>query len=264
MKNTILFSFIGILVGIAMIAFWNRGVDATKQSESYSILTLKVSTDKQTYMLGEAVELNFELINEGNEPVKLPYRPDVSTGYLSVWIASDGHEFSLYNNTSWGRMESGGMILQPNESFKSQATVLWNSKPQIPRSGKGKILTDYAFTQSGVYLIKSIVNIPNKTLTDSLTKIESKPIQIVVNEPIGDDLKVWNKIKDNGEVAYFLQHGSFLTSNNEKIKTSMMISEEIAAKYQNSLHGKRIQEKMVEYRQKEAEFQEFKRKHKLN
>ena len=196
MKNKILYSFVGVLVAFALITIWSQGVNAFKQLKNDLPLRLEVSSEKQTYVTGEMVKLNFELTNEGDKAIRLPYRPDVSTGYLDVWIAFDGQEFNRYNNTTWGRMERSGPTLQPGQSFKSQAAVLWNSKPDIshlrPDVAKGKIMTDYAFPKAGVYLVKAIASIPDANSDAILAKIESEPIQIVVNEPVGDDLKVWN------------------------------------------------------------------------
>lgn len=42
------------------------------------------------------------------------------------------------HNTSWGLDEKRGLTLQPGQSYISEATELWNSKPQIPRQGEGK------------------------------------------------------------------------------------------------------------------------------
>lgn len=100
MKNRILFGFVGVLVGFALIVIWSQGVNAFKQLKNDLPLRLEVNSEKQTYITGEMVKLNFELTNEGSKAIRLPYRPDVSTGYLDVWIASDGREFNRYNNTT--------------------------------------------------------------------------------------------------------------------------------------------------------------------
>jgi len=87
--------------------------------------------------------------------------------------------------------------------------MLWNAKPQILRRDEGLILTDYAFPKSGIYLIKASLMIPPGAHDVDLSPkiIESAAVQIVVEEPVGDDLKVWNKVKDRREVAYFMQSG---------------------------------------------------------
>jgi hypothetical protein len=248
MKNKILFSFLGVLVMVALIVILGKGVNAVKQSKNDLPLILKVSSEKQTYILGEVVKLNFELINKGDKVIKIPLRPDVSTGYLKVWIALDEQEFNRYNNSSWGRMEHGGPTLQPDESFNSQATILWNSKPETlnlnPDVAKGKIMNDYAFPQAGVYSIKAVASITG----DTPMKIESESIQIVINEPVGDDLKVWNQIKDSGEIASFIQRGSFLTSKVEEEAKLVKRVEQITQSYPNSFLAGQMKQKLEKFR----------------
>jgi hypothetical protein len=257
MKNKIFFSILGISLILVLVAVWNKSVDTVKGSEGISPFALKVSSEKQAYILGETVRLNFELTNEGDQPVNLVYRPDVSTGYLHLWIASDGQEFKEYNNTSWGREETGGPTLQPGQSFISQAEVLWNSKPQIPRKAKSKILTDYAFPQAGIYLIKAVVSLPVKSDSDKLTKIESEPIQITINEPVGDDLEVWNLIKDKGDIAYFLQQGGTPTFQDEKAEKLLKEVERISQKYPNSVLANKLRSTLEKFRIDEEKRKEW-------
>jgi len=35
--------------------------------------------------------------------------------------------------------------------------------------------------------------------------VDSEPIAITVEEPIGEDLEVWNRIKNDGKFAFFIQ-----------------------------------------------------------
>ena len=257
MKNKIFFSILGISLILVLVAVWSKSIDTVKGSEGSSPFALKVSSEKQAYVLGETVKLNFDLINEGDKPIHLLYSPDVSTGYLKVLIASDGQEFNEYNNPTWGRNEKGGPNLQPGQVFTSQADVLWNSKPQISRRVKGRILTDYAFPQAGVYLIKAVVSIPAKSSSDKLTRIESEPIQITINEPVGDDLEVWNLIKDKGDIAYFLQQGETPTFQDEKAEKLLREVEQISQKYPNSLLANKLRSRLEKFRIDEEKRKEW-------
>jgi hypothetical protein len=207
-----------------------------------------VTSDKATYVLGEIVRLHFEVMNDSDKLVRLAYRPDVSTGYLKVLIATPGNEFGLYNNTSWGRTEYKGPILQPWQSFSSDASVLWNSKPSIPRPEDGKILTDYAFPTTGIYLVKAVLTIPDKDSSTKLKKIESQPVQINITEPTGEDLAVWNQIKDSAEIAAFIQRGSFLTSKDQEEEELVKLVEQITEVYPRSFLAQQIKEKLQTFR----------------
>lgn len=222
---------------------WVTNVNALKTAVYDSYLTLKVSSDKQSHNLGEIVNLTFEATNETDKAVNIY---DVSSGYLNVWIAFSGQKFHRYNNTSWGRSEGGGKIVQPGQSYKSQTTVMWNNKPQIPSSVDGNILTDYAFSEAGVYSVKAIVSIPSDT-SETLTKIESAPIEIVINKPVGDDLIVWNKIKDSRDIANFMHRGSFFGADSEVNSKIFKEIETIVQNYSNRLLVKQLKPNLEKF-----------------
>ncbi len=149
MKSKIIVSVLGFLTMFMLIVVWTIGVNANKSLDNNPNLILQVSSEKQAYVQGEIVKLNFELINRTNEAIKLPVTPDVSTGYLKVLISSSNQDFKQYHNSKWGLKEGGRKTIQAGQSFKSQATLLWNSKPQVAhlnidaakRASEGKILT---------------------------------------------------------------------------------------------------------------------------
>ena len=66
--------------------------------------------------------------------------------------------------------------------------ILWNGKPQVShlnedaakRLLKGKITTEYALPEPGVYFIKA-----HCLVRENATAIQSEPAQSVINEPIG-------------------------------------------------------------------------------
>jgi hypothetical protein len=243
-KNLVGVLFVFVL--IASIITLSNNVDAVDKSSELP-LVLKVSAGRQTYVLGETVKLDFELQNEGETPITLPFKPNVMTGYLKVWIALNGQEFNLYNNSSWGRFEGSGVTIKPGGVVVSNATILWNNKPQIPRAGEGKILTDYALPDAGSYFIKAVLSIPDKDSPDTLIRIESKPIRITVNEPIGDDLKVWNRIKGNAEIAYFLQQADTPTYRDAKAEQLIDEVKQILEEYPNNYLATQLKQKLEKY-----------------
>lgn len=262
MKSKTLFGFLCVSLFFILIVVWTKAVNADKQSTDDTVITLKVSSDKQSYIQGEAVNLTFEAINKTDKSVDIY---DVSSGFLNVKIAFNGERFNQYKNTSWGTSETGGKRIKPGESYKSQAKVLWNSNPvgtfsnveSIVNSEKGAILSDYAFPEAGIYLIKAVLSVPSNTLPTTLTKIESEPIQITVNKPVGDDLEVWNKIKDNKEIANFMHRGSFLGWKSFLIEDDKELSEilkeieEIVQSYPNSLLVGQLKPNLEKFRANE-------------
>lgn len=91
-----------------------------------------------------------------------------------------------------GRM----LDLAPGKSHNyEEATILWNGKIDVSGLNelaakeklKGKITTEYALPTPGVYFLKGL-----PYFGENGTPIESDPIQILVSEPVGDDLKIWS------------------------------------------------------------------------
>jgi hypothetical protein len=254
----------GAIACLMLIAIaWKFGVSANETSSGDLDLELKLSSEKNSYILGEQVRVSFELTNKGPNAVSLTYRPDISTGYLKLWISSDGLHFDEYRNSSWGRFESSGPTLQSGESFKSEALILWNAKPQIPRAGEKKILTDYAFPKPGDYYLNATLVLSDKNRTDGLVQIESQPIQITIEEPTGDDLNVWNRIKNNGDIAFFLQQRDTTTFRDEKSKKVVKEIEEIIRQYPATLLTDQMKSGLAKFREAEEKRNEMLEKAKI-
>lgn len=261
MKNKILYTFLAFATLVTLCSFVIERASKVGAFNNSQNLKLDLSSSKKDYVQGEIVELSVNLINESSQPVKVGLTPTVENGFLHIWIADSNQEFKEYRNSGWGLRESGKGILKAGESFKSEATILWNAKPQTShlnedaakRATEGKISTDYAFPKAGIYSIKSVATIAG----DSPMKIESEPIQIVINEPIGDDLKVWNQIKDNGDIAYFIQQGGTPTYQDEKTEKLLKEVEQIAEKYPNSNLAGQMKQKLEKFRTDEEKRKEM-------
>ncbi len=186
-------------------------------------LELSITSSKKTYVIGETVNFTFDLKNKGNDDLTRSNNFNIDAGYLKVYISKDGKNFEKYSNPNWGRIDAawGVVQLKPNESVKTSADVLWNEKPEVShlspksarQSSEGKILTDYVFPKAGEYFVKATFIVHYQMRAN---KIESEPIQITIEEPSGDDSAVWNKIKDRGDLAYFIQEGRFRTRKSEE------------------------------------------------
>lgn len=247
-----------IFVGFCVIGIVGLVIGRTTAKEAPVLpLGLKVSTEKDTYSLGEVVKLHFAVSNETGNPISLPFQPNVMFGYLNVWISFNDQGFQRYSNSSWGRYEGGGATLQPGAVFESEATVFGNVKPQIPRPNDGKIQTAYAFPKAGNYQIKAVLSIPEKDSPNTMRKLESRPIQITVTEPVGDDLVVWNRIKDKDDIALLIQRSDFPTYKAEKIQELIASVDEIVQGYPNSLLAGRLKAIIEKARGEEAKRKEL-------
>jgi hypothetical protein len=225
-------------------------------------LTFKAKTNKETLILGEPVEIEFVFFNTGNNSVIIP-SSGVEAGSLQVFIAKPNEEFKEYFASGWGRKRGTQKALEPKQSYSYKSTILWNGKPNVShlnedsakRVLKGKITTEYALPEPGTYLIKGI-----SYVGENAVPIESDPIEIVVNAPVGDDLKVWNQIKGNREIALLMQTSEFNTSKDEEKEKLVRDVEQIIVQYPNSVYSSYLRTNLEKYKASEEKRNEFMRK----
>lgn len=176
-------------------------------------LVLEVRVDKERYVLGEAVALTFRLINRSTSTVTLASAPDVKNGRLGVLIAYEGGDFKGYLGPGWGIRDAVSrepFRLLPGGSFETQATILFNhvmptghlSPLYAKQINQDRISDEYALSAWGTYRIKAVVS----NSRDG-SQLESQPLTLLVDEPYGADLEVWNVLKTDGDYGYFLQTG---------------------------------------------------------
>lgn len=214
-------------------------------------LNVKVSPSKQGYVQGEVVVLDIEVTNSGSSDV---YFRGAHT--IQVFIASGDQKFKEY--TPGGvSLKTKGFYIKPGQTIKSQATLLWNRKPRPQELGaayaEDLIKTDYAFPEPGVYFIKAglIISFEPKIRT------ESKPIQIVINEPIGNDLEVWKLIKNNPEIGYFLQYSEFKVRKDDEKEKLLEEIKQIAQNYPSSALTDQVEQSLERFRETEKKRKEF-------
>ena len=223
------------------------------QSDATERLEISIETTRSAYLTGEIVDLNFRLENKSTEDVTLLNPFSVGPGYLSVYISRDGTSFAEYFHKKWGLVDGGWKHtrLKPGKSIETSATLLWNYKPSLYSTvpQPDKIQTDYAFPDAGTYLIKSrfVVYLSDRHGTQT---IESDPVPVTINEPEGEDLQVWKKIKDRGDIAYFLQEGAVRSAKEEDQEKVVNDVEQILIFYPTSTYSSRLRESLESFTKK--------------
>ncbi|HMS39164.1 MAG TPA: hypothetical protein PKE69_02980 [Pyrinomonadaceae bacterium] len=222
-------------------------------------LSAKINSLKPSYILGEEVELNFKLYRTEDAEQNTQIN---QCGYLRIQIAKENESYSDYFGSKWQTETCEVEIPQKVDNFSEMnERVLWNVKPEVShlnsdaakRVSKGRIMTDYAFPSVGTYSIKAVLTLAD----ENKTKIESEPIQIRIIEPIGNDLKIWNSIKQNGEIAYFIQQGRFLTIKETETEKLAQQIEQIVADYPDGILAVQLNQSLGKFRFNEIKRKEF-------
>ena len=209
-----------------------------------------IRPSKLRYTIGEVVKFDIEVENRGNSDVKIR-SIDVRSGFLQLFLAKNNQNFRKYSHSAWNGGGQKRISLEPGRSLQSKGDIYWNFKPKTSHLNKlaaeeiekGRILSDYAFDEPGVYQIKAVMILPEY---DGL-RIESPPIDIVIDEATGSDLEVWNRIRNNGDFAYFIQQGEMRGSNQSSSDDLVSVLRSISSSFPESLLGKQITDSLSRY-----------------
>lgn len=253
-----------IFATLLLSVFWVI-VGSTQTKTTNTDLSFKVKTNKETFILGEPITAEFEISNKGENSFQI-HAEGVETGFLKVFIASQDSEYKQYFGYGWGLIMGRMFHLAPGASHRyKEATILWNGKVDVSGLNeraakeklKGKITTEYALPKPGIYFVKGV-----SYVGENATLIESEPTQITINEPIGEDLKVWNQIKGNSEIALLMQAGEFSKSKDEEKEKIVREVEQLIVQYPNSIYSSYLKPNLEKYKANEERRIEFMKKSK--
>lgn len=183
-------------------------------------LELSANASKDKYILGEVVKLEISVSNPGDSDVFL-CGIETTSGCLKIYISTDGDDFKLLN--SGGTLKKQGGPIRAGQTLRTVAPILFNLKPKTShlnadaaeKAKKNRVLTDYVFDKPGTYLVKAVLIVP---ATGNPIRIESKPVRVEIKAPSGNDLLVWQSIRNSAEFAYFMNTSQFLSSKGEEQK----------------------------------------------
>ena len=262
-KRTILTTLIGVCI-VCIIAF-SYGQKSTASEN----IVLRISTPKGYYKLGELIPVSVKITNESSDAV---YIPSNSLDEVGIKIATNENTgYKYYVGQGQNYVLDGiypDIKINPTETISKQKTILWNHKPEVSHLNadaakpllKGKILNDYAFSKQGIYFLKAFI----MSLKDGRrVEVESEPIQVKIDEPIGEDLAVWNDIKVNGNIGYLIQYGDLpmsIRKTEERVNLQNEV-QRIIENHQNSFYSEVLRQSLATFRANEEKRKALKEKY---
>lgn len=181
-------------------------VDVQQAISLKSCCTLSVINNSRSYILGEIVDLEIRLTNTLEDVVWINSLLPTSFGNFDIYISNDNVRYRRNMQPLWGVKDY--VIVHPTtlDAHKSESikiSVLYNSiGDDHINEVENRVTTSNLFPMPGIYYIKAILKDYTRERRETL---ESAPIQINILQPKGDDLQIWNTIKDNPQFAFFLQ-----------------------------------------------------------
>lgn len=263
MKFKSLFVAFCLLLGILCLLTFSSSL---QRADSLGSLSFEINPPKSHFLLGEKTEFEFKIVNNTASDVSFLDYLKGAYGHLNVYIAKDGEDFKEYLGAGWGKydvMSKKIITLRPGESTENVEPVFWNSKPVtstyinddvVKRTTERKITSNYAFHQVGDHFVKASYRLYLTDRKDPIV-VESLPIKITIKAPNDKDLEVWNQIKENGNVAFFIQEGkinipSYRTEEREEF---VRFLETLSLKYPTSFYTDYFRENLAKLRKSELE-----------
>ncbi|HMJ08383.1 MAG TPA: hypothetical protein VK468_05225, partial [Pyrinomonadaceae bacterium] len=237
-KSNIIVSIVLSIVCSSIYIFANHARE--QPSEVATSVKVNLASTKSTYMLGETVPIDVEVQNIGDADIQLS-GVSPQSGFVKILISNGRDGFLQYTNGAWGNAFTSAKTISRGQTVSSRASILLNALMETRHLNdtagreltKDKIPSSYAFPSEGVYYLKA-------ALLVGKNQVESSPIQITVTKPIGQDLEVWNKIKNRPDVAFLMQEGQ-LTSDDKKADFLAEV-DEIIETYPDSLLATQMKE----------------------
>lgn len=226
------------------------------QDKTNPDLKLKLRTNKSAYMLGEPINFIFELKNISVEKIHLNDEFSVYSGMVNLQVSLDGINYIRSNSSDWGLVDytSNGVIIEPEQILSSTGNILSrksiDNQPEFLFYQPAKLFFKFDYT----FVLKD-------NLTEKYT-LASEPVEVNLFEPSGEDLIVWNKIKSNGNFAYFILRGSPAIPMNKVAERERFIKEvnQIITDHPTSLYTAMLMTNLEKYRLYESNWDESRRK----
>lgn len=228
-------------------------IDAVSQEQPAQALKepeVTVQSFKQTFQLGEIVPLEITLKNSSGKLIEITESPCFE-------IALENGDFKVYAGPGKSYVIDGvstSLTIQAGKSLTIQQTILWNLNPDVAHLNveaakpilQDRILSDYAFPEVGRYRIKACTGV---LMNGKWEMVESEPISVRFTKPTGEDAYVWDKMKDRGDIAYFLQEGDLLIPTYRAKDRDKLLKEieQLMEQYPNSIYAESIRESMKKF-----------------
>lgn len=173
-------------------------------------LSLKLSTVKRAYVLGEVVQLRQRIENRTSG--QIAFGSDVGA-MAFIQIAYAGGPFETYREPPPAFSVDGVIIdfsIDPHKSIVLERDVLWKYLPNLGSHGvfnqPVSMPSNLAFPVVGRYSVRIFAQVK---MNGNWVEQTSKPVAIEIVEPVGKDVSVWKMIEARNDIAYFMQFRQF-------------------------------------------------------
>jgi hypothetical protein len=236
---------------LCAVPCWAQAARESTLSRAGAVLEAR--TSRQAYVLGEPVDLVIAARNASNRPIAIPGGFDVGQGYVGVVVAFEDGPFREYRGPGWGLDDgrSAPVVVGPRQRVATAASILFNHgmpsghlNPETAAEVATRYLDEgYALPVAGRYRIKALLYGENG---DEV--VESEPVEIAIEEPTGEDREVWNALRSDPELGYFVQAGGPRGRSSE-LRRQQLVStlERLVTYHPGSRYTEVLRERLARY-----------------
>ena len=237
-RNFVLVTLLFIIVSLLIVSVTAKLKGKKNQNVQVSMKTLKPS-----YVLGEVVEFQVKIKNLSSDKI-LHRGLSLASSSLILYIAS---EDGVYKKHNYYQTKDIAGILRAGKTFTFNESVLWNGVPNFADKRllpKDIVKDNYLFSKPGIYYLKLNLVLPQEGGT---SLAESDPITLIINQPIGEDAKVWNALKNRSDLGLFIQSGGGAIKKQKKSNKLLSEVESLISKYPNSVYANKLRDSKVRF-----------------
>jgi hypothetical protein len=244
------------------------------QTEVNKQVYLQMSSNKDSYILGEPIQINGEYINNTNKDAL------IYVGRTNGILLADGEDYKYFDAAPTDCSISRPFQLKAGQSYKTldkpynykNVVFLMNAmgdrSPKINCDGLKRaekaiciekrekpVPVKYAFQDVGTYYAKYGGSLITDEKNDKTEPIPTEPVKITIFEPTGDDLEVWRVIggEDRQMFADLMRSGSLYEKDEVKKITFMNEVEQILIDYPNSIYSNYLRDGLDSFKRFEVE-----------
>jgi hypothetical protein len=156
-----------------------------------------LETQRRDYLLGEPVVLDLRFRNLSNETIKVVEVFVEPTYYEApLWISRQGEQFQTFRpNTEIAKRERRTLVLKPMGSLTYKYRVVGVPSNEVR----------LALPKSGAYRVYSLYPLYVAGGSPQSRELPSNVVEIRIQEPSGEDAKVWQQLRRDPALISLLQ-----------------------------------------------------------
>lgn len=234
---------------------------AQAASAKPKFVSLKVSSERNTYALGDIVKIKTSIRN--NTSKVMMFGSDVKNGSAVQIAFGDEKNYKPYYGANRRFMLDGlniDFIIQPRSTLREDKDLFWRQPSNVfnlgPTPGEpylyGRVANNLAFPWAGKYFVRLISHVEIDGVS---ADFESTPIEITVTEPGGEDVAVWEQIRANSDIAYFIQYSEPASRSYDRLEREYLEQriQKLIAENPIGIYVDQLQRSLHKFRLAEAE-----------